>query len=224
MRWLSRCSWGDRGHASCLRWSCVSVLTCRRAQCVWEGRGPGWRGKAGSGTSVNSRVALQEGSVTVSIHEMDLRISKQTVSSAWVAFWSVCAKFCFLAELLWGTFVYNCSANVCCHLVVVVGFKMEAFQSSSSAVVWEMLAVPCGLQYHESLRTQLENVPGVSLKRESLASWPWSFEAQVFNLAVRTSALCNLWPSLLSSKLWPDCLYLSVAISSDHESWIFPWP
>lgn len=100
------------------------------------------RGKAGSGTSVNSRVALQEGSVTVSIHEMDLRISKQTVSSAWVAFWSVCAKFCFLAELLWGTFVYNCSANVCCHLVVVVGFKMEAFQSSSSAVVWEMLAVP----------------------------------------------------------------------------------
>ena len=203
-------------------WKGVEGMACRRAQFVWEGGGPGWRGKAGCpSSSVNSRVALQEGSVTVSIHEMDLRISKQTIPSAWVAFWSVCGKFCFLAELLWGTSVYNCSANVCCHLVVVVGFKMEAFQSSSSAVVWETLAVPrgCGSPW-----TQLENVPGVSLKRDALASWPWSFEAWVFNLAVRTSALCNLWPSLLSSKLWPDCLYLSVAISSDHESWIFPWP
>lgn len=45
--------------------------------------------------------------------------------------------------------MYSCSANVCCHLVVVVGFKMEAFQSSSSAVVWERLAVPRGLIHHE---------------------------------------------------------------------------
>lgn len=40
------------------------------------------RGEAGCpSSSVNSQVALQEGPVTVSIHEMGLRISEQTVSS-----------------------------------------------------------------------------------------------------------------------------------------------
>ena len=63
--------------------------------------------------------------------------------------------------------MYSCSANVCCHFVVVVGFEMESFQSSSSAVVWGTRAVP---RDRDSPRALLENVPGVSPKQEPLAS------------------------------------------------------
>lgn len=88
MRWLSEVPFRRRGfHASCPSRSCVTVEGSRgyglQASTVRvKSKGAGLEGEAGCpSSSVNSQVALQEGPVTVSIHEMGLRISKQTVSS-----------------------------------------------------------------------------------------------------------------------------------------------
>lgn len=88
MAWLSEVSSGDGGFMPDVWaglawvWKGVDGAACRWVQCLWEARGQGCRGRRGvPDSSDNSRVALQDGAVTDALHEMDLRISKQTVSS-----------------------------------------------------------------------------------------------------------------------------------------------
>lgn len=88
MRWLSEVPLQETGVSCQLSESvCVTVEGSRgyglQASTVRvRSKGAGLEGRRGClSSSVNSQVALQEGPVTVSIHEMGLRISKQTVSS-----------------------------------------------------------------------------------------------------------------------------------------------